>query len=218
MRLLIHGLQSSGASTFTYFLAQRPDCLALIDVLNVYVTPSVGTPLDVVAKCVVTAAFPFPLHAERFRPDRTILLLRDPRDNYVSLRTKPYRNHSGLMDEKFVLIESLFLERERFDAVITYEDFVDRKPEVIETMTSLGWPVSDDFYRFERTQADMVAALWRHVPGLFGDFELSFGNCEPRGLRPRRRVMPRDPEVETRLAGLCPSLLDFYRKREGAGA
>ncbi|PKU25881.1 hypothetical protein [Telmatospirillum siberiense] len=218
MRLLIHGLQSSGASTFTYFLAERPDCLALVDILNFYAAPYLDTSLDQVAKCTVTTAFPFALHAERFRPDRTILLLRDPRDNYVSLRAKPYRNHSGLMDEKFALIERLFLGRGSFDAVIAYEDFVDRKPVVIETVNRLGWPVSDDFYRFERTQTDMVAALWRHVPGLFRDFELSFGNCDPRGLRPGRRAKPREPEVEVRLEGLCPSLLDFYRTREAAGA
>lgn len=214
MRLLIHGMQSSGASTFAYFLAQRPGCLALVDILNMYAAPRLDTDLDVVAKCVVTASFPLALHAERFQPDRIVLLLRDPRANYASLRTKPYRNHSGLIDEKFELIDGLFANRARFDAVIAYEDFVDRRPAVIDAVRALGWPAETGHYAFRRTQSEMIAALWQHQPALFEAFELSFGNCDPRGLRPGRRPMPRDPAVTARLERLCPRLLAFYRARE----
>ncbi len=60
---------------------------------------------------MITTAYPLATHVERFRPDRVVLFLRDPRDNYESLRTKPYRHHSGLMDEKFILLDQLFAER-----------------------------------------------------------------------------------------------------------
>jgi len=124
MRILVYGMQSSGATAFTLFMAQRPDCLALVDVLNNYAAPRMSTPLDMVVKVVATTAYPLAAHMERFRPDRVVLLLRDPHDNYQSLSNKPYRNHSGLMEEKFILFDQVFAERERFDAVIRYEDFV----------------------------------------------------------------------------------------------
>src|SRR4029079_2548918 len=143
MRLLVHGMQSSGASAFTMFLAQRPEALALVDIPNNFAAPRISTPLDFVAEVVITPAYPLAVHVDRFRPDRTILFLRDPRDNYVSLRTKPYRNYSGLMREKFRLLEGIFAERSRYDAVIHYEDFVARDPEVIATVRRLGWPVEE---------------------------------------------------------------------------
>src|SRR5687767_3631582 len=113
MRVLVHGMQSSGATAFTLFMAQRAECLALVDVPNNFAAPRLATARDMVIKVVVTTAYSLAVHCERFRPDRTVLLLRDPRDNYASLRTKNYCNYSGLLDEKFLIIEQLFLDRER---------------------------------------------------------------------------------------------------------
>ncbi len=78
MRLLIYGMQSSGATTFTLFLAQRPDCLALVDVLNNFAAPRVNTAMDMVVKVTMTTAYPLAVHVERFRPDKIVLFLRDP--------------------------------------------------------------------------------------------------------------------------------------------
>ena len=39
MRILVYGMQSSGASLFTYFLAQRPDTIAVIDLWDGVVAP-----------------------------------------------------------------------------------------------------------------------------------------------------------------------------------
>ena len=215
MRLLVHGMQSSGATLFAYFLAQRPGCLALVDILNNYAAPRFESALDAVAKCVVTTAYPIAVHAERFRADRTILLLRDPRDNYFSLKDKNYRNHSGLIDEKFALIDTLFAERNRFDATVHYEDFMDRDPAVLEQIRALGWPVEPAYYEFERTFDSMIALLWQETPQLLHEeFQLSFGNCSPNGLRDERRRKPRDPAVDAKLERLCPRLLAHYRARE----
>jgi hypothetical protein len=213
MRLLVHGMQSSGATLFTYFLAQRPGCLALVDILNNYAAPRLETALDAVAKCVVTTAYPIAVHQERFKPDRTILLLRDPHDNYVSLSTKNYRNHSGLIDEKFALLDALFVGRDRFDATVHYEDFMDRDPALLARIAGLGWPVEADHYAFGRDFQDILAVVWRDQPHLFTDFEMSFGNCDPRGLKPDRRTKPRAPEIERKLEALCPRLLAHYRER-----
>lgn len=218
MRLLVHGMQSSGATAFTLFLAQRPDCLALVDIPNNFAAPRLDTPadapVDMVAKVVVTTAYPLAVHMERFRPDRIVLLLRDPRDNYVSLRTKNYRNYSGLMDEKFLLLDQLFAERDRFDAVIRYEDFVARDPAVLETVRALGWPAEEEFYNYRRRHNEMLEALWRLTPGLLENFEFVFGNVRGTEVSERFRDKPRDAEVEARLERLCPRLLADYRARD----
>lgn len=215
MRLLVHGMQSSGATAFTLFLAQRPDCLALVDVLNNYAAPRVTTALDMVVKVVVTTAYPIAVHMERFRPDTVLLLLRDPRDNYQSLRTKNYRNHSGLLDEKFILIDQLFAERDRFDAVIAYEDFVARDPSVPETLAALGWPVDESFYEYRRRHEELLCALWTHVPDLHQRMEFAFGNVRGRAVSESFRDKPRDPELDAHLERLCPRLLAHYRERRG---
>lgn len=214
MRLLVHGMQSSGATAFTLFLAQRPDCLALVDIPNNFAAPRLDTPVDTVAKVVVTTAYPLAVHMERFRPDRIVLLLRDPRDNYISLRTKNYRNYSGLIDEKFLILDQLFAERARFDAVIRYEDFVARDPMVLETVKALGWPAEEDFYQYRRRHNEMLEALWRLTPGLMENFEFVFGNVRGTEVSERFRDKPCDAEVEARLEKLCPRLLADYRARD----
>ncbi|MGE5477117.1 MAG: hypothetical protein ACM3Q1_10710 [Bacteroidales bacterium] len=213
MRLFVHGMQSSGATAFTLFLAQRPDCVALVDILNNYAAPRVETDKDMVVKAVVTTAYPLEVHVERFRPDKTILLLRDPRDNYHSLRTKNSRNHSGLMDEKFEIIERLFHNRDRFDAVIHYEDFVANDPAVMTTVNDLRWPVDASYYQYQRRHNELLAALWEHVPQLMSDLEFAFGNVRGRAVSESFRDKPRDPEIDARLEALCPSLLAHYRTR-----
>jgi len=213
MRILVYGMQSSGSTAFTLFLAQRSDCLALVDVPNNFAAPRIVTDLDMVTKVVVTTAYPLAVHLERFRPDRVILLLRDPRDNYVSLRTKGYRNYSGLIDEKFLILDQMFAERERFDAVIEYEDFVARDPAVLETIRALGWPVEDDFYNYRRRHNEMLAALWQHVPDLMPDFEFVFGNVRGAEVSNRFVGQTRDAELDAKLEKLCPRLLAHYRAR-----
>lgn len=215
MRLFVHGMQSSGATSFTLFLAQRPDCLALVDILNNYAAPRVETDKDMVVKAVVTTAYPLEVHAERFRPDKVILLLRDPRDNYQSLKTKNYCNHSGLMDEKFEIVERLFLGRDRYDAVIHYEDFVAQDPAVLRTVNDLGWPVDPRYYQYERRHEELLRALWDHVPHLMSEMEFAMGNVRGRAVSEGFRDKPRDAEVDARLERLCPNLLAHYRAKRG---
>ncbi|MFY8094297.1 MAG: hypothetical protein ACOVN0_12550 [Niveispirillum sp.] len=213
MRLLVQGMQSSGATAFAQVLAQRSGCLALVDVPNNYAAPRVTTRRDFVAKVVVTTAYPLAVHAERFRPDRLVLLLRDPRDNYASLRTKPYRHHSGLMDEKFRLLDQLFAERHRFDAIIHYEDLVARDPGVMADMAALGWPVEPGHFSFNRSYDELLGSLWAEEPHLQEEMEVVFGNARGRELSDRHRDKPRDAALEATVAGLCPRLLAHYRRR-----
>ena len=216
MKLLVHGMQSSGATSFALFLAQRPDCLALVDIANNFAAPRIVPPMDMVAKTVVTTAYPWAVHVERFRPDRTILLLRDPRDNYASLATKNYRNYSGLIDEKFLLADQIFAERGRFDTTILYEDFVARDPAVMTAVNGLGWPVEEAYFSYTRRHEEIIADLWRHAPHLVTDMDFTFGNVRGREVSPHFRDKPRSENMETLLDTLCPRLLAHYRNRAGA--
>lgn len=216
MRLLVHGMQSSGATAFTLMLAQRPDCLALVDVPNNFAAPRVATSRDFVAKVVVTTAYPLSVHVERFRPDRVVLFLRDPRDTYMSLRTKHYRNHSGLIAEKFAILDALFASRDRFDAVIEYEDFVTRHESVHVAMRRLGWPVDARYYAFERRHKELLAALWEHEPALMDAMDFAFGAVRDAQVSERHQNKPRDPDVEAVLTKWCPRLLSHYCTRQTA--
>jgi hypothetical protein len=210
-------MQSSGATSFTLFLAQRPDCLALVDIANGFAAPDVAPTRDMVAKAVITTRYPLTVHRDRFRPGRSILFLRDPRDNYASLATKNYRDSSGLMDEKFALLEEAFAERDRYDAVIHYEDFVARRPWVIEAVNRLGWPVEESYYAYRRRHEEIFADLWQHLPHLFQEMELVFGNVRGKEVSQRHRNQPWTPDIEAHLARLCPRLLAHYQERMAHG-
>ncbi|MEA1648840.1 hypothetical protein UAJ10_07395 [Nitrospirillum sp. BR 11164] len=218
MRLLVHGMQSSGATAFTRALAERPGCVALADVPNNFAAPRVTTTADFVAKVVVTTAYPLATHVERFRPDKLVLFLRDPRDNYASLSIANYRHHSGLMDEKFLILDQLFAERHRlFDAVIHYEDFVARDPFVFTTLAGMGWPLEEAYYTFRRDYNDLLRTLWEAEPALQETMDVVFGNARGPGVTDRWRDKPRDPAVDARLEVLCPRLLRHYRDRAMVG-
>lgn len=216
MRLLVHGMQSSGATSFTQMLAQRPDCVALVDIPNNFAAPRVTTDRDFVAKTVLTTAYPLAIHVERFRPDATILLLRDPRANYVSLRSKDYRHRSGLMHEKFLLLDQLFAEAGRFDAVIHYEDFVAGDPTVTTALTRLGWPVDDSYRTFRRSYDELLQSLWAVEPALQEEMDVVFGNMQGRAVSETHLEKSWDLSVEQEVERLCPRLLSHYRRRADA--
>src|ERR1700743_2471653 len=108
MRVLLYGMQSSGASAIAYTMAQRAECVAFTDIWNMFAAPVLETTADVVAKAVVTTAYPLSVHKARFKPDVTILVLRHPVDNYISLAPKIYATESGLVGEKFRVLEKTF--------------------------------------------------------------------------------------------------------------
>lgn len=217
MRLLIYGMMSSGATSFSLFCAQRADALALVDVLNNFAAPRVTTSKDMLCKVTITTAYTLAEHMERFRPDKIVLFLRDPCDNYESLRTKNYRNYSGLMEEKFVLLDEVFARRDTFDAVIHYEDFAARDPAVMRTVNALGWPVSEEYYRYTRRHDEIFRDLWNEMPDLYERLELNFGNVQGRevshSFREKYRKAEQDEALCQHLERLCPRLMAHYRHR-----
>ena len=157
IKVLIYGLQSSGASLFAYFLVQKPRSIGIVDLNNHRLTPS----LDIVVKVVVTTRWSLDDHIQSFVPDKTILFIRNPYNNYHSLMGKPYANSSDRIDDKFRLMDKIFTSRERFDAVISYEDFIHKQQDTSQLMASLGWSLPIDSYDFPRSSR-VISMFNRH--------------------------------------------------------
>lgn len=214
MRLLVTGLQSSGASTVTAFLAQRPDCVAVVDTINSFLVPPLRTPRPAVAKAVITTRYRLAEHQAVFRPDATLLVLRDPRANWVSLSSKPWATLSGTMEGKFARLEALVADpgAHGIDAMIRYEDLLARAPALEETLGALGWPPEPSWYDLPRTREAMLATLWEEAPETFTTHRdgFSFGNFQGRRLDPafRDKVIP--SEVTETVRRLCPRVLALY--------
>jgi hypothetical protein len=203
-------MQSSGASVLAYTLAQKPGSLAFIDIWNMFAAPELKTERDSVAKVVVTTAFSLKVHRRRFRPDVTLLVLRHPADAYDSLSGKSYANESGLIDEKFALLEEVFRAGKGFDHIVYYEDFVFSPRSLITLCDRIGWQIDYDALLFGRTQRDIQDTNAAACPGIHGRLKYGSGNIQTRGVL-RDRVRFAEPWGKSaHLPLLCPSLFDHY--------
>lgn len=210
-RLLVYGMQSSGASTFCYFLGQRPGSIAIIDVWSRAVAPLIETACPVVAKATVTATRYATDHIASFRPERSILFVRDPVAVYASLIKYPYANRFGRIEDKMRLLEREFVSGQ-WDAVIRYEDFVTRDPAVVTQINALGWDCAAYYWEMPRSLVqirdfNVSASSWcaRHFEDGWG-----FGNIKPGAIRPTFAVRPDRPELADLVASLSPRLFAAY--------
>lgn len=231
MRLLLYGLQSSGASLFAYFLAQVPDSVAVIDLWarrrrglfrgTTPVAPRIESTGPVVVKCAVTSTVSWEQHVASFRPDRTILFLRDPLATAASLQRKPYRRHGGSIDAKLSLIERLHRKRDGFDAVVHYEDFVDDRAGTVARIACLGWRSEPGHYGLPRGLDEVVrfarsSSVW--CDENFGTL-WDTGNIRPGAIEAAPPEGDHTEQDRERIERLCPTLWAAYedrRLKEGA--
>jgi hypothetical protein len=147
-------MQSSGASLFTLFLAQRPETIAVIDLWDGVVAPDLSkVQKDVIVKCVVAPVIPLEKHVASFKPDVKILFLRSKASNVESLSEKSYRNDGGRMEDKFAQLDNHMQQKDAFDYVINYEDFLNDRSKVLATLGGLAAP---EYYEFKRTKQDIL--------------------------------------------------------------
>jgi hypothetical protein len=213
MRVLLYGLQSSGASVLAYTFAQKRDSLAFVDIWNTYAAPErPPADRDIVAKVVATTAFSLEAHRRRFRPDATVLVLRHPCDTYESLFGKSYANDNGLIDEKFSLLESVFRAGAEFDDILHYEDFAFCPAEVVAQCQRLGWGIGNDALLFGRSPREIEEANVAGWPGIGESLRYGVGNLTQQGVA-RDRARFSEPWGKTaHLPRLCPSLFEHYAK------
>lgn len=199
-------MQSSGASLFTYFLAQRPGSIAITDLWPASLCPPLESDRDVVVKCVVTTSFSLQDHARSFLPHATILFLRNPAANFASLVRHPYRDDGGLIDEKFRALDRAFAERDRYSAVVRFEDFVTRSAGALSGIAEF-WPLDASYYELSRDPVEVArSCLDLCPPGL----EWGFGNVHGRSIDAAAAEASPAVDVRRHVASLCPALSDAY--------
>lgn len=217
MRLLLHGLQASGASVTAAWLAQRPGCIALIDVPFSHITPFVAGNRPIVAKAVITTAYAITEHQERFEADKTVLIVRNPVANWLSLSRKGYRDDNGLMEEKFVLADAALARVGKdYDLLIRYEDLEHKREDVRRALATLGWPLPPQADAFRKDQAAILSDLFAHAPGAAARFPHGFGDWREGGFRfgPNPEAAA---DVIATVSTLCPRLMALYAEANNTG-
>ena len=158
MRVLIHGLQSSGATLFAYCLSQNANILPVLDVHVLFpIDRFIDVPqsMDIVAKCTVSTYIPFNVQKTLYKPDITILFNRDSQEVRDSLRLKYYRDEGGSPDAKISIAEKM--NPSDYDYVLSYDSFLRDTHGTIDKLSPLlEWLKIDDFYGQKRTLSDMA--------------------------------------------------------------
>ena len=208
-RTLVYGMQSSGASLVTFFLSQSPGAVGIVDLFCSQPIPDAEEldELNVVAKATVSLEQSLDSQLERFRPDKSILVLRHPAHNYVALSRKKYVNLCGSIDDKFALLESLYDRLEDFDVVLHYEDFVIHRRATVRQLSEAGVTASKDFYRFHRSREDLVEAGMQYdwFSEGFGT-KWAFGNVHAGGMSASAVFKHVPADVHDKVKAICPRM------------
>jgi hypothetical protein len=220
MRVFVYGMQSSGASLATYLLGQIPEAVVLVDLYSYELMPAIEAPqaTHVIGKAVVTTSHTMAEHVESFRPDRSILLLRDPVQNYVALSRKGYAHDDGQLDDKFRRLNEVFQQRQSFDLVLRYEDVVANPPQVVAALRRIGFPASLDMWAFPRSRDEITAYNLQHSSWCRERFGRgwSFGNIHGERMQQSlvHKLAPR--HVHDAVTRLCPDVVAFYSQMASA--
>jgi len=179
VRILVMGMQSSGASTFLFLLAQIPGSVAVVDLWVGRPAPSpeqLGLSDEVTAvllKATINTAVDVGAYMRAFRPDVSILLLRHPAHNLKSLASKFYRDTAGSPGQKFLALEAAFASRDRlgFGLTIAYEDIFRYREKVVRRLQAklgLSRAASDCLFDFKR-KVEHIQAFTNHHCAWCGD-------------------------------------------------
>jgi hypothetical protein len=218
-RLFVYGMQTSGASLFTYYLAQKPSTVAVIDLWAYYVAPNLRLDAPCIVKAVVTTNIALEQHLASYQPDCKILFLRDPVQNFLRLQTKEYRDIGGSPEEKLQQLERVYRQSHGlFDVVIRYEDFVVHPENVTRRLNRIGLDIPQDAHLFQRsldaiTTYNGEQSAW--CRDHFGS-QWWFGNIHVDALpslTPLRAPVV-GPHVADKLLALCPMVMSLYARTE----
>ena len=212
VRLLIYAMESSGASTFCYFLGQRPGSIAIIDVWSRNLAPPIDSAHPVVAKSTVTMSWSAAEHVASFSAERTILFIRDPVATYASLIGYPHAHRFGRAEDKLARFDRELAEGS-WDSVIRYEDFVARNPAVVDAVNALGWTCDAGYWDTPRSLEEIGAFNAAASPWCASHFRngWGFGNIKQGPISAGGTARPERPELTDLVARLAPNLFAAYR-------
>ncbi|MBW2998556.1 sulfotransferase domain-containing protein [Candidatus Woesearchaeota archaeon] len=220
MKVLIYGLQSSGASLVTYFLAQKNNSIAITDLFNCGVAPNLDSIKEVdnlFVKCTVNSKIQLEKHIASFKPDKVILVVRNPFDNYVSLINKWYGSKNSSVEDKFKTLEKYF-SNYHFDLILRYEDLIYNKSRVIKQLKKFGIKVKKEYYEFRKNKEEIFKFNSKHLKKLnIGNF-YGGGNIHPYFKKIKidsslvsKKITNKQKE---KVRELCPKLCRYYEKKK----
>lgn len=218
MRIFIYALQGSGASVFCYWLSQSEGYLGVIDLFARFYPPpkEVLGNKDIVLKAVVSD-LELDEHIRRFQPDKKILFLRNPYQNYASLSSKKFKNLGGDIDSKFKKLDSIYENRSLFDGMIKYEDFISDKEGVVDALNEHGIPASLGNYDFRRSTEEVINFNCRHSEDLSRTFrrQWDLGNIHKDWgqIRLSLKSTVIDELIKKKVDNLCPKFAAFYSNK-----
>jgi hypothetical protein len=211
MRLLIYAMESSGASTFCYFLGQLPGSVAIIDVWSRCITPPLRLDVPVVAKATTTMAYRAADHIASFAPDKIILFIRDPVAIYSSLHKYSYADTFGSIEEKLSRFDAEF-GCLKVDLVLKYEDFIARDPNLVPAIRSLGWGCCASYFECSRTLEDIRRFNIDASPWLKNNYRKGWGLGNIRGdtITDTLETLFPASEIMEKIVSLSPRLSQHY--------
>lgn len=212
MRVLVYGLQNSGATLVTLYIGQRSGTLVVPDLWTMFCAPRGPFEQDLCVKVTITESFPLETHVAAFEPDFKILVVRRPIDNWLSLRKKSFANHDGTIEQKFARADDVFLHRSDFDAFIVFEDFVSFPALLSESLRNAGWDLPADADCFPRSTLDMERYIWSTAPYLYRQIQWGVGQARIQALENISLGYSDDPQARAFCERHCPNLHRFYEE------
>lgn len=213
-RVLLYGMQSSGASLLALLAAQGPRTLGVIDLWNPERAPDLKHEGPVVLKAT-TGPIDVETQIDAFRPTSTVLVLRNPLDQISILTRESYRDYALPLEVKLAEFDRVFSRcRSHFTLVLTYEDLVRRTAHTAAALGDLGLELPPDAAEFQRGLKEVVAYAHETSPWCRANWRTRWGvgRVDPDGIAPLRQMaVERTPEALELARRYCPLLLDHYR-------
>lgn len=210
-------MQSSGASLFTYFLGQIPDTVVVIDLWSECVAPKLKTKKNCILKATMNPHFDIEDHLRNYRPSVTVLYIRNPVQNYLSLDTKPYRDWMGVAEEKFKVLERVYLRKDSlFDLVVYFEDFLNNPTDIAIKLYKFGLDIPSNAIEFNRSAEEIITFNKKHSVWCRNNYEgkWELGNIHFNSLNKLNPTVyhSHNKSIEVLVSSLCPSVMNIYKQ------
>jgi hypothetical protein len=217
-RVYTIGMQSSGSSVFSYFVAQVPGSLAITDLWVRQPVPKLDVDMPVSLKTCICDVRCFLQDVRDFKPTVTILYVRHPGDIYQSLRSKWYYNDGGSFESKLEAFEELFVRRgELFDLTVHYEDFTVDPWRTGAKLRERGVQLPDAALEFPRSLDAIRDFAVAHDPWCRENFGIRWthANIHRDKLATLRPISygPAEPAALEKMRRLCPTVMEHYDTR-----
>jgi len=224
MRILLYGMQSSGATLLTYLLGQRKKSIVVTDLWSTHRMPKISCKKDissVIGKAVITEEYNYRDHRVSFKPDVEILVLRHPVHNYVSLSRREYKRKGEKISKKFEKLERLYAERKNtFDLMLHYEDIFYDKSGFAKKIERKGICFEEGYFNLQRKPEEIKRFNFENSNWLKENYKSkwAFGNIRDMDKIDKKYAFKfANREHIKKASSYCPRVTNhmkkYYRKK-----